>query len=190
MSASDSPLTAPDASPAFDGPRGAIIQVAYTTADIARAMQAYGEALRLAPWFVRGPFQPAKALYRGRPTPLSVTLAIAFSGSLWVELIEQHDDGPSVFRDIADRRGHGFHHWGVATDRFEAEAARYAQRGYELAFYDVLPVGSRIAYFDTTRDLPGMVELIEMNEAQERRYARLRAEALAWEGGDPVRRMP
>lgn len=169
-------------------PFGGIVQVSYTVADIEAAMAAYLDDLKLGPWFVRGPFSPKEALYRGRPTGLEITLALTFSGHLMVELIQQHDDGPSVYRETIERRGHGFHHWGVPSRDFDADCDRYRRRGYEMAFYDRTPVGTRIAYFDATAALPGMIELIEMNEAQERRYARMYAEALAWDGSDPIRR--
>ena len=42
-------------------------------------------------------------------------------------------------------------------------------------------------YVDATAELPGMIEIIEMNQGQEAMYARFRAAALAWDGTDPVR---
>jgi hypothetical protein len=173
----------------FGQPVGGIVQMAYTVADIETAIAAYSAQLNIGPWFVRGPFQPPAALYRGQSTALSVTLAIAFCGHLMIELIEQHNEVPSVFRELVGKRGHGFHHWGVACERFDQQAATYRARGYEVAFSDVTPLGTRIAYFDTTRDLAGMIELIEMNEAQERRYTKMYVETLAWDGTQPIRRV-
>jgi len=40
---------------------------------------------------------------------------MSFAGHVMIELIEQHNDVPSVYRNIAEKRGYGFHHWGVAT---------------------------------------------------------------------------
>ena len=42
--------------------------------------------------------------------------------------------------------------------------------GYEEAFSDRLPSGSRVVYVDATRDFPGMIELVEHTEAQDRFY--------------------
>jgi hypothetical protein len=171
-------------------PIGGIVQVSYTVAEIETAMRHYLDNLRLGPWFVRGPFTPKAAQYRGQPTTPTLSLALTFSGHLMVELVQQHDDGPSVYREtIARTGGHGFHHWGVASTNFDADAAGYRARGYEQVFYDVTPVGTRVAYFDTTANLPGMIELIEMTEAQDRRYARMYAETLAWDGSEPIRRL-
>ena len=42
-----------------------------------------------------------------------------------------------------------------------------------------------IAYVDTTRDLPGMVEMSERLEAI---YTRMYLASVGWDGTDPVRR--
>jgi hypothetical protein len=173
----------------FGQPVGGIIQVAYTVADIEKAIAIYSQQFKIGPWFVRGPFTPKQALYRGKPTEVSLTLASAFSGHLVVELIQQHNDAPSVYRELIDKRGHGFHHWAVASTAFDRDCDSYLSRGYEIAFSDKTPVGIRVAYFDTTRDLPGMIELTEFNDANERRYTRMYTEAVAWDGADPIRRV-
>ena len=53
-----------------------IIQIAYTVADIQKAMRYYTELLRVGPWFLVGPFVPPKGLYRGVTTKMRVSLAL------------------------------------------------------------------------------------------------------------------
>jgi len=79
-------------------PIGGIIQIAYTVADIEAATQSYAQDLRLGPWFLRGPLQARKPVYRGKPQDLRLSIAIAFSRHIMIELIQQHDDQPSVYR--------------------------------------------------------------------------------------------
>jgi hypothetical protein len=174
---------------AFGQPIGGIIQMAYTVPDIEAAATGYVEKLGIGPWFVRGPFVPPAGLYRGAPTAVSLSLAISFSGHMMIELIQQHDEAPSVYREIIERRGHGFHHWGVASDRFDEDVARYRANGYSVAFSDRTPVGTRVAYFDTSADLPGMIELIEIDDLQNDRYGRLHAATVDWDGSAPLRRL-
>jgi hypothetical protein len=112
-----------------------------------------------------------------------VSLARWFAGDSMIELIQQHDDSPSVFRE----RGYGFHHWAIGVTDVDAEVARFAGYGYPVAFEDQVPSGARIVYVDATAELPGMIELIEMTEGQERMYTMFRDAALAWDGTDPVR---
>jgi len=172
----------------YGQPVSGIMQFAYIVEDIERSIRHYVDTYRIGPWFLAGPFTPPACLYRGKPSAPQLSLALAFSGHMMIELIQQHDDGPSVYRETRDRVGYGFHHVGIVTDQFDREVERYARMGYEMAFYDVLQ-GGRIAYFDTTRDLPGMTELIEFTPVAERRQSRVHWASLGWDGSEPVRKL-
>jgi Glyoxalase/Bleomycin resistance protein/Dioxygenase superfamily len=106
---------------------------------------------------------PAKGVYRGAVTTMRISLAVAFTGEAMVELIEQHDRTPSVYQKTLKARGaHGFHHWAIGAKDFDDTVACFKRQGYPEAFSDISPRGVRVVYFDTTRDLPGMLEVIEM----------------------------
>ncbi len=168
------------------GPRdNSIIQIAYTVADIQEGMRRYTELLHVGPWFLVGPFVPPKGVYRGQVTTMKVSLALAYYGETMIELIAQHDDKPSVFQEtLRARGGHGFHHWAVGARDFEQAVANYRSRGYAEAFSDTAPMGFRVVYFDTSRDLPGMLEVIEMNRAAEEGFDRMCRAAQDWNGKD------
>jgi hypothetical protein len=172
----------------FGQPVGGIIQVAYVVESIERSMQEFTARLKIGPWFVSGPFVPPEGIYRGRPTHMRLTLAVGFCGHMSFELIEQHDDAPSVYREMVDKRGYGFHHWGIPTSNLDAEVERYGALGYQPAFSDRSPRGYRVVYVDTTRDLPGMIELMEATTALEARYTEMYLASVGWDGSDPIRR--
>ena len=171
----------------FGQPVGGLIQYAYTVPDLEAAMATWTATLGVGPWFVRGPFRPTEARYRGEPTSPTMTLARAFSGHAMIELVHQACDTPSVYRELIDDRGHGFHHWGVGVLDLDAEIARYAGLGHAVAFEDTLPSGARIVYVDARPAVPGFVELIEMTPDQERTYSRIYLASVGWDGTDPVR---
>jgi hypothetical protein len=104
-----------------------------------------------------------------------------------VELIEQHDASPSVYHEGDGPRRYGFHHWAIVTGSFDQDLDRYGALGYLTAYSDLLPSGSRIAYVDSTADLPGMIELIEHSEPQERVYDAIYRASVGWDGRDPIR---
>jgi Glyoxalase/Bleomycin resistance protein/Dioxygenase superfamily len=166
------------------GPRdNGIIQIAYSVDDIQQAMRHYSELLHVGPWFLVGPFVPPKGVYRGATTKMHVSLGLAFAGELMIELIQQHDEEPSVFRETLKARGaHGFHHWAIGARDFEKTVAHYRSRGYAEAFSDTAPMGFRVVYFDTSRDLPGMLEVIEMNAAAEQGFHTMYQAAREWDG--------
>jgi Glyoxalase/Bleomycin resistance protein/Dioxygenase superfamily len=172
------------------GPRdNGIIQVGYSVADIEEGMRQYTELLHVGPWFLIGPFVPPKGVYRGAPTKMRVSLALAYSGQLMVELIQQHDDAPSVFQETLKARGaHGFHHWAIGARDFEKTTAHYRSLGYQEAFSDTAPdpLGCRVIYFDTGRDLPGMLEVIEINAATEKAFSDIYRAGQEWNGKDHI----
>jgi Glyoxalase/Bleomycin resistance protein/Dioxygenase superfamily len=172
----------------FGQPVGGIVQAAYTVENIDRAMSDFTQRLNVGPWFVTGPFTPSKGYYRGQPTDMSLTLAVAFAGHMMIELIEQHDDKPSVYQETIKTKGHGFHHWAICSKSFDQDVAGYERAGYPIAFSDLSPRGVRIVYMDTTRDLPGMLEIIETTDALEAIYQSYFDAAQGWDGKDPVRR--
>jgi hypothetical protein len=171
----------------FGQPDGGVTQFAYVVDDLEVAAARFTSQLGVGPWFVRGPFRP-QAKLRGQPNSPEVSLARGFSGHAMFELIEQHDDGPSVFHENGGPRRYGFHHWAVVTSRFDADVARLEDAGYEEAFSDLLPSGARVVYMDSTRDLPGMIELVERTPAQEEVYTAIWRASVDWDGSDPIRR--
>ena len=105
----------------FGARDNSIIQIAYTVPDIEEGMRHYSDLLHVGPWFLVGPFVPPKGVYRGAPTEMRVSLGIAFFGEAMIELIEQHDEKPSVFQETLRARGaHGFHHWAIGARDFES----------------------------------------------------------------------
>jgi hypothetical protein len=164
--------------PLFDG----IMQMSYIVPDLQQAIREYAEFLHIGPWTVAERMSPDGMLYRGQPTAPDVTLAMSYSGQLNIELIQQRDDTPSVYRETQQRRGYGFHHWGVATSNFDTDLARYRERGIEVAFSKTFAAGNRIAYVDTTEHLAGMIELIEVNDGVRASFTRMFHTARAWDG--------
>ncbi|MDR2213267.1 MAG: VOC family protein [Pseudomonadales bacterium] len=164
--------------PIFSG----IMQVCYIVPDLQKAMQEYADFMGIGPWSVTERFAPRDMMYRGQPTAPDITIGMSYSGQLNFELIQQRDETPSVYRDTLLKRGYGFHHWGVATDDFDGDLARYKERGIEAAFTMTLGGGYRLAYMDTTEHLDGMIELIEMNEGTRTSFTRMFRTAREWDG--------
>jgi hypothetical protein len=171
----------------FGHPMGKVIQYAYVVEDIEKSMLEFAKRLGVGPWFSMGPFTAPAGIYRGKPTDLRMQIALGFAGHSMIELIQQVNDVPSVYKEIVDKRGYGFHHYAVPIENLERGIDDYKQAGYEVAFTDRSPRGVRLAYIDTTANLPGMVELIEVIPSLESRYTEMYKASLGWDGTDPIR---
>ena len=146
----------------FGQPDDGIIQMAYVVPDVRAAMSAWVEKVKVGPWFLLEHFTGNDPKYRGRDSTADVAIAMSFAGHMNIELIQPNNEAPSVYREWIERRGYGFHHWGRATWQFDQDVERYRAAGHELVFLAGVPTGGRVAYMDTTADLPGYVELIEL----------------------------
>lgn len=168
------------------GPRlGSVMQVAYVVNDLEKAVQKWSKTLNIGPWLIMENFPAENMLYRGDPTDLDITIALAFSGSMAFELILQNDDSPSVYNEQRVFEDEGlFHHWAIATETFDDDVKRYGEQGFEVAFYgEVVPVGGlRYAYLDTKRSLGGMIELIETGPPFEELFNSIKVASKNWDG--------
>jgi hypothetical protein len=171
----------------FGQPDDGIIQMAYVVEDIHAAMNHWVRKLKVGPWFLLPHFSGEEPQYRGQPSRAEVSLAMSFAGHMNVELIQPNNDAPSVYREVLEKRGPSFHHFGIATANFDTDLERHRAAGHELAFYLRVPSGGRVAYMDTTRELPGFLELIELGGAFEPVFNTFYRASIGWDGKDPVR---
>ena len=170
----------------FGQPETGIIQTAFVVTDIRQAVAAW-VAEGVGPWFLQERWLPERATYRGRPSEAEIAAALCFSGHTQIELLQPLDDKPSVYREVLDRRGPGFHHIARGTSHYEADIERYRQEGVGLAFEALVPTGSRVAYLDTCSRLSGFVELIETTEANDNFFTAIFDAAQGWDGASPIR---
>lgn len=166
---------------------GQTIQTAYVVRDIHQAIDWWVDEARVGPWFLLGHFLAPDHVYRGAPATADVAIAMAFAGSMCIELIQPLDDNPSVYKDLIDRRGYGFHHIGVAVSDVDGEIPLYEARGYTVAYRAPVPTGGSVAYLDDGRHDPGMLELIPATSGMDEAFTRFYAAAQDWDGSDRVR---
>jgi hypothetical protein len=171
----------------FGQPDTGVFQIAYVVENIHQAMKQWAEQLRVGPWFLLEHFTGVEPSYRGGPSEADVAIAMSFAGHMNIELIQPNNNAPSVYRETIEKRGYGFHHWGVGSKHFDRDVEVYRKRGAELAFFARVPSGGRVAYMDTTHDMPGMVELIELGADLEPVFTGFYKAALGWDGKNPVR---
>lgn len=173
----------------YGQPLGAVCQYAYIVEDIHQAMKDYGAVLNVGPWFLVGPFTPPAGLYRGQPTKMELMLANGFSGHVMIELLQQVNDEPSVYKETIAKRGYGFHHYAITSTNFDADLERYLARGFKVAFSDKLG-DFRVVYLDTTAVLPGMLEIMELTPSADAWLTQMHRASVGWDGSDPVRKAP
>jgi Glyoxalase/Bleomycin resistance protein/Dioxygenase superfamily len=171
----------------FGQPLGQIIQMAYVVEDMHAAIRWWIKDAKTGPWFLLDHFWAEDQCYRGSPSKADVAIAMGFAGHMCIELIQPLDTHPSVYREIIDRRGYGFHHVGIAVAYVDAHIPDYEARGYKLAFKANVPTGGAVAYMDDGRNNPGFVELIPATPGMDETFTRFWRASVDWDGRDPIR---
>ena len=70
----------------------------------------------------------------------------------------------------------------MATTEFDRDREHYVKRGNAVAFSMRLSSGIRLAYIDTTDHLPGMVELIEVDDGVRAGFTSMFRRSREWDG--------
>lgn len=166
---------------------GAVTQNGYVVRDIQAAMRHWIDVLGVGPWFYveRAPIQGFR--YKGQPSSVDVSIALANSGSLQIELIQQRNNAPSMYRDFLDAGHEGLQHLAYWTSQFEADLARILKAGYEIGQEGRVGSPGRFAYLQTEAHPGTVVELSDISGPKGRMFARIAQAARTWDGTDPIR---
>ena len=171
-------------------PAVSFFQASWVVRDMGAAIRRWQETSGIRPFFVNPNPIVREGRYRGQPSAPSYTVALAQSGPIQIELIAQHDDLPSVYRDIGDPGAAGtFHHMAHFCEDVESAFARYAAMGAPLLF-DGWFGDMRLGYVDTRAQLGFMVEVLGHDPVVEGVFARIAEAAIDWDGRDPVLPFP
>lgn len=173
---------------------GDIRQIAFVVKDADATMNHLARTLGVGPFVVRRDVSFDKYQYMGQPSESPIlTLGLAQSGLLQFEVIQQHNDAPSAYRDFIANRPEGFQHccsWFESREEFLMAYNRLLYEGLECVHegygrgFDV-----RFAYFRSPSDpYAPHLEIAEALVPQVRGWVdKLQKLAATWDGKDPLR---
>ncbi len=163
---------------------GPITQLAYVPEDIDAAI-AQWLALGAGPFFRLRHVGYRSCLYRGQETPIDFSMALGHWGDIQIELIEQHNDAPSIYTAWRQAGRDGLHHVCIQVDDI-AEARRACEAAGATLLQEIFLDGVEAIYVDPGKDAP-MIELIQPSADLLGLFAMLRDAARDWDGSDPIR---
>lgn len=166
---------------------GDVCQAGYIVRDFDAALRHWTEKLGIGPWFIRDGLVFGDFTYRGEPCGVDVTVALANSGPLQVELITPKNDAKSVYNDFLASGREGFHHFGIMTMDFDTVAARAAAMGMAPIMSCTVGSPARIHFYEPGGPDDVMIELIEGTHGKAEVFARIREAAMGWDGTRPWR---
>jgi hypothetical protein len=121
-----------------------------------------------------------ESVHRGGICEARFSVALAMNGGVQIELIEQHNDMPSAYRDTVPKGATGFHHVGILENDYDEALSYYTAEDHEIAGSGALG-DVRYAYVDTTTILGHMIEVIEDTESIRALFAAVEQAHETWD---------
>jgi catechol 2,3-dioxygenase-like lactoylglutathione lyase family enzyme len=165
------------------------VQIAYHVPDPERAAHDYARQFGWGPFFLFEHIALASCRYRGQPARFDHSSAYGQAGDLMIELITQHDDTPSVLRDLYARDGVGVHHVAHFVPDLEEALESARARGAQVALEASTATGTTFAMLDARHELGHMIELYEAQGDLLKFYRYVKRAAEGWDGAQPLRRL-
>jgi hypothetical protein len=169
---------------------GEVRQAGYVVHDIQKEMRHWSETLGIGPWFYAERVPVRNFMYRGQPSPIEVSVALANSGPLQIELIQQRNDAPSMYKAFLDAGRTGLQHLAYWTENFDEDLRRLAAHGLKVGMSGEVGERGRYVYYETETHPGTVIELSEIAGPKGRLFRMIREASIGWDGSDPVRPFP
>ena len=115
-----------------------------------------------------------------------MTVAIAYTGNYQVELVQQHNDAPSIYTDFLRNNAPGLQPVGTLVANLDEALDTNGFR--DLVVQDgSTAAGQRFAYVDSVLHNGTMLELIEADAAMQRAFDYMKQAAAEWDGAEAIR---
>lgn len=171
---------------------GGFQQVGMIVSDLDATMAYMVHKLGVGPFFVLRDLTMDHFRFRGAPSPAPVvSVGIAQAGAVQLELIQQLNDAPSIYREFLAAGREGCQHLAVWLDdqaAYERTCAQLLDAGLTLAQESGSTAFIRSAFFET--DILGgmMIEVSEQRLPVVQVFGDTLVQASRdWRGEDPVR---
>ena len=168
---------------------GAIRQNGYVVRDIQAAMDHWINVVGVGPWFYIERVKTDYFHHRGMESKVEMSIALANSGDLQIELIQQTNEAPSMYKEFLDTGHEGLQHVAYWTRDYQALYDRAMSQAYKVGHEGQIGgEQGRFAYFDTKAPHPGaVIELSDISGNKGRFFEHIRRAATDWDGSNPIR---
>jgi methylmalonyl-CoA/ethylmalonyl-CoA epimerase len=145
---------------------GPILQVAYVVENLDNSIQSWDQQMGVRPFAVArdvAPFVGAK--YRGENCDdMRMSLGFAYMGDVQLELIEQRDDRPSIYKEMLDRGNPGLHHYCFGVEDYASAYEQAISSGFQVVVQAGDANGGMI--YCESQGIPGLIlEIIPWDDS-------------------------
>jgi catechol 2,3-dioxygenase-like lactoylglutathione lyase family enzyme len=165
---------------------GQVMQLAYVPSDFDGTLKFWTETMGAGPFFVLAGFPTEWARYRGIETSPDLTVAFGHWDDMQIEIIQQHNDAPSPYRDWRLSGAEGLHHVCILVDDIVAARRVCVEAGGDVV-YDGRSGETHWSYVDTGGGPGTILEMVQHAPPSRGLMDMVRDAARGWDGRDPIR---
>ena len=166
---------------------GPVRQNGYVVRDIEAALKHWTEVLGVGPFYYIEKVPVVDFLYKGQPSEVEISVALANTGDLQIELIQQRNDAPSMYRDFLASGNEGLQHLAYWPADFEENLQQALQLGYRIGQEGCIGDPGRFVYLETEAHPGTVIELSDVSGPKGKFFEHIHSKSLAWDGSHPVR---
>jgi Glyoxalase/Bleomycin resistance protein/Dioxygenase superfamily len=166
---------------------GELRQIGIVVQDIEVAMKHWIEVCGIGPWFYADKLALTEFSYRGsRHDDIQISIALANSGEVQLELIQQRCNTPSMYRDFLAAGREGMQHWSSWPKDYDARLERALSNGYEIGQQGNSARG-RFVYLWNEGHPGTAIEMADMTAERASIFKGIKDAAVGWNGDEPIR---
>ncbi len=167
---------------------GEIRQIGIVVRDIEKAMAHWADVCGIGPWFYVDKLPITSFRYCGQLVDdFHISVALANSGALQLELIQQRGDGPSMYQDFLAAGHEGMQHWSSWPKDYDRRLQNALANGYEIGQQGESPRGRFVYLYDEGHPRT-VIEMAELTAERQAIFGAIEAASVDWDGQDPIRR--
>ena len=167
---------------------GELRQIGIVIRDIEAAMRHWTEVCGVGPWYYIDKLPVTAFRYRDQNFDgIHLSVALANSGEVQLELIQQRCDTPSMYQDFLGAGHEGMQHWSSWPVDYDDRLERALSSGYSIGQAGDTPRG-RFVYLHQEGHPGTVIEMAHMTDTRRRIFDAIRTAAVDWDGADPIRR--
>jgi hypothetical protein len=169
---------------------GRRMQFSMVVRDIDAAAHYWAESLGVGPWVMfEDAVEGRRFEHRGHVTEPIISLAMAYGGDTQFELITQHNDAPSPYREFLDQGREGVQHLEFWPDDYVGSCTALTRAGFSEVMIIRNPDGSKNgSYFESPPLLGPMLAVVPMTPFRRSYMSAIERLAATWDGNRPVRK--
>lgn len=167
---------------------GELRQIGIVIRDIETAMRHWIEVCGVGPWYYTDKLPVTTFRYGDQEfDDIHLSVALANSGDVQLELIQQRCDTPSMYQDFLGAGHEGMQHWSSWPLDYHDRLERALANGYSVGQAGDTPRGPFV-YLHQEGHPGTVIEMAHMTDTRRSIFDAVRMAAIDWDGTNPIRR--